>query len=66
VETTINIKSSAEINNVEIYSIMGAKMKTEVISIEENAAIVDASALPQGVYLLKTNTISGAVKFLKK
>lgn len=66
VETTINIKSSTEINDIEVYSIMGAKMKIDVIYIGENAAIVDASALPQGVYLLKTNTISGAVKFLKK
>ena len=66
VETTINIKSSVEIQDVGVYSIMGAKMKTDVISLEENAAIVDVSSLPQGIYLLKTNTIPGAKKFLKK
>lgn len=66
VETAINIKSSVEIQDVGVYSIMGAKMKTDVISLEENAAIVDVSSLPQGIYLLKTNTIPGAVKFLKK
>lgn len=66
VETTINIKSSVEIQDVGVYSIMGAKMKTDVISLEENAAIVDVSALPQGIYLLKTNANPCAVKFIKK
>lgn len=66
VETVMSIKSSAEIKNVEIYSVTGAKMRVDVISRDDNSAVVDVSILPQGVYLLKTNETAGAVKFLKK
>lgn len=64
--STINISSVGDINDIEIYSIMGAKVKVDIASKCDGDAIVDVSALPQGIYLLKTNANPCAVKFIKK
>lgn len=66
VVSTINISSSKEIKAVEIYSILGAKMNVDLVSLDDTNAVVDVSALPQGMYLLRTDTNSSAVKFIKK
>ncbi len=66
VVSTINISSSKEIKAVEIYSVLGAKMNVDLVSLDDTNAVVDVSALPQGMYLLRTDTNSSAVKFIKK
>ena len=54
----INIKSSQEINKIEIYSILGIRLAEYQYSNK-----IDISALPIGIYFLKIN--ENSYKFIK-
>jgi len=60
----LNLNSSQEINEVKIYSIQGALIKT-VSKVKEGKAI-NISDLSAGIYILKVDDKSQGIKLIKK
>ena len=63
VSNLLNIQLNEEINNIEIFNLIGQKI------IESNTKQINVSNLENGVYLIKVNTISNksvTKRFVKK
>lgn len=66
-ESTTILSSVAEIKEIEVYSLTGARMNVG-ISIENNSAILNVEALSRGTYLVVTTDTTSArnsVKLIK-
>lgn len=59
----ITVKNIKQDFTVEVYNIIGQKIKEQAISPENNT--IDVSSLSNGAYILKLQDYDGAMKFIK-
>ena len=67
VENVLNVKTSKDILAIEIYNIIGQKLKKVTVD-GSNKATIDVSALQQNLYVLQITTLDGVLskRFAKK
>ena len=66
VEDIMTVSGVQPIDNIEVYSIMGAKTNFDSCVINGNVATVSVASLPSGIYILKVGNGNQMCKFIKK
>lgn len=64
--TLINIQSNRELGELNIYTLTGAEVNVSATYVNTNAATIDISTLPKGIYLIHDNDSGTTAKFIKK